>query len=225
MRLATLIVSTLLAATPGKPTRLTPAEKEARAFLDGVTGLSQPVARVAAEAAWRAAHRRHPDQHRGPRRGRESRRRPHRRPAGDREGPGAAGPGDASCSPLTVRQLRRLLLNAAENPGTIPDVVARRVEAEARQSSILEGFAFCLPARRAGPSARCACARPAPTRSTSSCARRPTSTSERRVWSASKEVGPAAASRASRLWCRCATRWPARWATPRSSPCRWPTTA
>ena len=45
---------------------------------------------------------------------------------------------------MTVRQLRKLLLGAAENPGTIPDVVARRIEAEARQSSLLDGFTFCL---------------------------------------------------------------------------------
>src|SRR5262245_59050160 len=35
---------------------------------------------------------------------------------------------------LTVRQLRKLLLATAENPGTIPDVVAKRVELESKQS-------------------------------------------------------------------------------------------
>ena len=35
---------------------------------------------------------------------------------------------------LTVRQLRKLLLAAAENPGTIPEVVAKRVELETKQS-------------------------------------------------------------------------------------------
>jgi peptidyl-dipeptidase A len=44
---------------------------------------------------------------------------------------------------LTVRQLETVLYDAAENPGTIPDVVTARVAAEARQSAILDGFEFC----------------------------------------------------------------------------------
>ena len=42
----------------------------------------------------------------------------------------------------TVRQLRFVLLNASSSPGTIPDVVADRVAAEARQSATLDGFVF-----------------------------------------------------------------------------------
>ena len=38
MRLATLIVSTLVAASPTPAKRLTPAEKEARAFLESFDG-------------------------------------------------------------------------------------------------------------------------------------------------------------------------------------------
>lgn len=43
---------------------------------------------------------------------------------------------------LTIRQLRMIWLRAAEAPGTIPEVVKARVEAEARQSAILDGFEF-----------------------------------------------------------------------------------
>ncbi len=43
---------------------------------------------------------------------------------------------------LTVRQLRMIWLRAAEAPGTIPDVVKARIEAEAQQSAILDGFQF-----------------------------------------------------------------------------------
>lgn len=43
---------------------------------------------------------------------------------------------------LTVRQLQRVLLNAAGSPGTLPEVVAERVAAEARQSATLDGFEF-----------------------------------------------------------------------------------
>src|SRR3982751_3821560 len=45
---------------------------------------------------------------------------------------------------LTVRQLKQLLLNAAEGPMTNPDLVAKRVEAETRQASILNSFEFQL---------------------------------------------------------------------------------
>ena len=55
---------------------------------------------------------------------------------------------------LTVRQLRKLLLAAAENPGTIPEVVARRVELETKQSAILDGYTFCLQPKGAS------CAKP-----------------------------------------------------------------
>jgi peptidyl-dipeptidase A len=45
---------------------------------------------------------------------------------------------------VTVRQLRQLLLNAAEGPMTNPDLVARRIEAETKQASILNSFEFKL---------------------------------------------------------------------------------
>ena len=45
---------------------------------------------------------------------------------------------------LTVRQLKQLLLNAAEGPMTNPDLVAKRVAAETKQASILNGFDFKL---------------------------------------------------------------------------------
>src|SRR6185437_15115873 len=55
---------------------------------------------------------------------------------------------------LTARQLDKLLLGAAESPGTIPDVVAARVEAEARQSSIMDGYAFCAALPTPGSAGR-----------------------------------------------------------------------
>src|SRR6266849_5694331 len=45
--------------------------------------------------------------------------------------------------PLSVRQLEVILLNAAQYPGTIPEIVAERVSAEANQSAVLDGFRFC----------------------------------------------------------------------------------
>ncbi len=45
---------------------------------------------------------------------------------------------------ITVRQLKQLLLNAAEGPMTNPDLVSQRVEAETKQASLLNSFEFKL---------------------------------------------------------------------------------
>lgn len=50
----------------------------------------------------------------------------------------------SALDPLQVRQLDRILLAAAANPGTIPDIVNARIEAESRQASIQDGFRYCL---------------------------------------------------------------------------------
>lgn len=91
-----------------------------------------------------------------------------------------------SLEPLVTRQLDRVLLNAAESPGTIPDVVAARVEAEGRQSSTLDSFQFCL--ERKGER----CVRPASANDIDDTLDRSRDLEERlRVWNASKETGPA----------------------------------
>lgn len=46
--------------------------------------------------------------------------------------------------PLTVRQLKQILLNAAEGPMTNPKLVADRIEAETAIASTLNGFVFKL---------------------------------------------------------------------------------
>src|SRR3989441_3840231 len=45
---------------------------------------------------------------------------------------------------LTVRELKQLLLNAAEGPMTNPDLVTKRVQAETKQASILNRFELKL---------------------------------------------------------------------------------
>src|SRR5205823_11908793 len=45
---------------------------------------------------------------------------------------------------ITVRQLKQLLLNAAEGPMTNPELVTKRVEAETKQASLLNSFEFKL---------------------------------------------------------------------------------
>ena len=62
----------------------------------------------------------------------------------------------------TARQLEKIRLDAAEAPGTVPEVVKARTEAEAKQSATQDGFAYTL---RRGSRAR---RRRRPTTSTAS---------------------------------------------------------
>ena len=45
---------------------------------------------------------------------------------------------------LTVRQLEKVRLRAAEAPGTVPEVVKARTEAEAKQAAAQDGFVYVL---------------------------------------------------------------------------------
>src|SRR5262245_51375019 len=53
----------------------------------------------------------------------------------------------AQLDPVTVRQLERVLLNAAEGPMTNPELVGARIAAEVKQQSTLNGFTFKLGTR------------------------------------------------------------------------------
>jgi peptidyl-dipeptidase A len=194
MRLALLVLATLVAAptTPGpapkpaRPERLTAAEKEARAFLDSFDGVAQPVARVAAEAAWLAATDVTPA-NTGARAGAEKAAAALTGARPVIEKARALLAREKQLTTLTVRRLRKLLLNAAENPGTLPGLVARRLDAEPLQSSVLDGFTFCLQAGTA-PGGRCL--RPATANQLDQLLRTSVNLEERaRVWTASKEVG------------------------------------
>ena len=82
--------------------------------------------------------------------------------------------------PLQVRQLETMLYTAANNPGTIPDVVSARIAAEARQVETLYGFTFSLRGEEIT------------TNEIDDLLRSSTDLDERlAVWEASKEVGPA----------------------------------
>ncbi len=81
---------------------------------------------------------------------------------------------------LTVRQLKQLLLNAAEGPMTNPDLVAKRVAAETKQASILNGFKFKLNGQ------------PITVNQIDDKLEKSVDVNERKaVWEASKESGPA----------------------------------
>lgn len=88
--------------------------------------------------------------------------------------------------PVVVRQLRKIWLYAAENPGDLPETVAKRVEAESRQSTTLDSFQFCLERRGAE------CVRPTTANGIDELLVSTRDLSMRlRVWEASKETGPA----------------------------------
>src|SRR6266568_3932582 len=81
---------------------------------------------------------------------------------------------------LTVRQLKQLLLNAAEGPMTNPDLVAKRVAAETKQASILNSFEFKLKGQ------------PITVNQIDDKLQKSADLNERKaVWEASKESGPA----------------------------------
>ncbi len=50
----------------------------------------------------------------------------------------------AELDPLTVRELKRVLLNAAEGPMTNPELVGARIDAETKQASTMNGYTYLL---------------------------------------------------------------------------------
>ena len=81
---------------------------------------------------------------------------------------------------ITVRQLERVLLNAAEGPMTKPDLVAARVVAETAQASTMNGFVWKLDGQ------------PISANQIDALLAKSDNLAERRkVWEASKENGPA----------------------------------
>ena len=83
-------------------------------------------------------------------------------------------------SEITVKQLKQLLQNAAEGPMTNPDLVAKRVEAETKQASILNSFEFKLNGQ------------PITANDIDNKLEKSSDLTERKdVWEASKQSGPA----------------------------------
>ncbi|MEW5847261.1 MAG: M2 family metallopeptidase [Myxococcota bacterium] len=167
-------------AKPAAPS----AEQEAQAFLSFYNPMYERLSTVAAEAAWKASTDVKPE-HEGERTG-----------AGKAWGAFAGNrviiekvrallARKAELQPLTVRQLERIMLMAAEAPGTIPDVVNRRVELESRQSSLLDGWQFCLQRDKKG-----ACAKPTDANGIDKILVESKKLPERlTAWNAAKEVG------------------------------------
>ncbi len=82
-------------------------------------------------------------------------------------------------SPLSVKQLERVLFNAAASPMTIPEVVKARIAAEAAQSELLYGFRYEIDGKTVT------------TNDIDEALRTERDLAKRRtVWEASKKVGP-----------------------------------
>lgn len=175
------------ASRPNK--RLSATEKEARAFLDLLVPLLIPASTVDSDVAWKSATDVTPE-HTGARAGADK---TLAAVAGSRviiEKCKALLAHEKDLDDLTARQLRRLLLAAAEAPGTIPEVVARRVDAEAHQAGIQDGFSFCLQPKPGVGGKGGGCARPGTANDIDNILLKSRDLAERqRVWTASKEIG------------------------------------
>jgi peptidyl-dipeptidase A len=165
--------------------KLSATEKEARAFLETATALLLPAATVDAEVSWISATD-VTEAHTGARTGSGK---VLASLAGSKliiERSKALLAREKDLEEITARQLRKLLLAAAESPGTIPAVVAQRVEAEARQAAIQDGFSYCLQPKAGGGG----CARPGTANDIDNILLKSKDLGERqRVWTGSKEIG------------------------------------
>ena len=172
------------AAAPAKAPKRNPTEKDAEAFLATVTALLAPVSTSATLADWQAATDVTPE-HTGQRTGADK---AYAALAGSTmiiDKSKALLKNKGQLEEATAHQLTKLLLGAAETPGTIPEVVRKRVEAEARQSEIMDGFVFCLQPKPGG-----GCAKPATANDIDDILKKSRDLTERqRVWLASKEIG------------------------------------
>ena len=120
-----------------------PLQERADRFLEMVNSGFQALYRVESEAQWKAATDVSPVHDAASETAGKARAAFVGNPALIREARALLQQRD-QLKPVTVRQLERALLNAAEGPMTNPDLVARRIAAETQQASTLNGFVFRL---------------------------------------------------------------------------------
>jgi peptidyl-dipeptidase A len=181
-----LLLTVAGTARPGSAKKKGAVERDAEAFLESVSSLALPAATATDNIDWVAATDVSPE-HTAARAGADK---ILAALVGSKtviEKTKAFLKDERQLDELTSRQLHKLLLTAAESPGTIPDVVAKRVEAEARLSGVLDSFTFCLERKPGG-----GCARPTTANGIDDLLLKSRDLAERqRVWAASKEVGKA----------------------------------
>lgn len=139
--LALLLLSTTAIAAPKNPTA-----QSADRFLQFFDSLYLGLTRVAQEAAW-VASTDVGDAHEGERTGANTAFAVFSGDRGIIETCRALLAKRAQLSPLVARELDKILLAAAEGPGTIPEIVKARVAAESRQSSTMDGFTYSINGR------------------------------------------------------------------------------
>src|SRR5262245_56439643 len=171
------------AKAPAKRGKRGPIQQEADAFLATVTGLLAPVSTSASLADWAAATDVTPE-HVAQRTGADKALAALIGATTVIDKAKALLKNEKQLDELTVRQLRKLLLAAAENPGTVPEAVAKRVELESKQSAILDGYTFCLQPKGAS------CAKPVTANDIDDVLKKSRDLNERqRIWTVSKEIG------------------------------------
>ena len=119
---------------------------------------------------------------------------------------------------LTLRQLEKVRFRAAEAPGTIPEVVKARTEAEARQSAAQDGFVYTL--ERLGKSAE----HPSANDIDHALIGSRDLAERQAVWETSKTIGARRSARGCSRSATSATRWRGNSGSNRSSRFRSPTT-
>ena len=158
---------------------LSPVQERANRFLELVNAAFQALYRVESEAQWAAATDVTPAHDAASEIAGKARAAFTGNPALIREAKALLQQRD-QLAPVTVRQLERALLNAAEGPMTNPDLVAARIAAETQQASTLNSFTFRLNDK------------PITANEIDNLLQSSTNLTERRaVWEASKQSGPA----------------------------------
>jgi len=199
--------------------KLSALEREARAFLGNRNWPVAAAHTVANQAAWIAATEVNPE-HTAARAAAEKAAAAVTDPSWSSNGLGPTWPSRASCLSSLCASCASCNWPRAENPGTIPEVVSQRIEAEARQSAVLDGYTFCLQPLAGGK-----CGRPTSANEIDQILRtsRVLADRERAGWPLRRSAGHSSPA----CWsCKpCATRSRAPWATHRSLACRWRTTA
>jgi len=145
----------------------------------------QRLSKVSSEADWKAATDVN-DQHTGERIGAESALAAFAGSSYVIETTRALMSSRGELTDLEFRQLDKILLNAAESPATIPDIVDKRIQVEAKLKAALDGFTFCV--ERQGEK----CIKPTTPNEIDDVLATSTDLSRRRkYWEISKQTGPA----------------------------------
>lgn len=118
-------------------------QERAQQFLTLINSAHQAMYRVESEAQWKAATDVKPEHDAAAETAGRARAALAGNPAVIREAK-ALLEERSKLTDLQVRQLERVLLNAAEGPMTRPDLVTERIAAETAQASVLNGFQFRL---------------------------------------------------------------------------------